>query len=306
MSSNHAALLVYEGFSGYTVGNINGQAVSGTGLDGNWTVTNAVGSGSVSSVFQSSGLSFGSNFATSSGGSLLSTSVYNNGLNAFSTATAGLNTSATGTIWSSYLINWNTISAANGGSTIQGIGSLASPPDNSTVMLRNQMVSNTTVTNRQIGVGYDQTATLSGNTSLTTGAGNTYLYISKYTNVGLPLSAGSPGVATTWLLTQSQYDTIYNTGVAGITEAKLNAGVVTQKVTDASVTSGTYLFDDTRFLTLRSDAPDQNNFQTAAVFDELRYGTTLDDVTVIPEPSATALLFGAGMSALLFRRKRQA
>ena len=72
-----AVVLVYEGFD-YSLANnatINGASATGFGLQGNWAVTNDLpkngsNSGSASSVYQTSGLSFGTAFAPTEAGSV--------------------------------------------------------------------------------------------------------------------------------------------------------------------------------------------------------------------------------------------
>ncbi len=302
-ASLQAGVLVLESFN-YGAVAVNGVAAIGTGLTGSWTATNTVlGSGSASSVFSGTGLTFGANYATSNG-ALITSSTYN-GNNSFTTATVQLSPSAAtiGTLWSSYLINWGGIGLAGNGSTLTGIGGSAAPADNTNIFLRSQMASNTLASDRKIGSGYDATATISGNTALA--IGTTYLYVSKYTNVGTPLSAGTTGVATTWILTVDQYNALYTSG--SLTEAGLNGvGAVTQKISDPAITTGNYAFDGTRYLTLKADAPDSNGLQTNATWDEIKYGTDIGDVIgVVPEPSAVSLI-GLALGSLGLRRRERA
>lgn len=298
-TSSQATLLVQESFNygGSAISNMNGVAETGTGLQGNWTVTNALPSGGLaSSAYQTTGLTFGSNYGTTSGGALLSTTRFS-GSNAATTATVQLDVNATGEVWGSYLVSYNTISSSNGGFAQEGIATSAA---GTTINLTSMMQSNTLATDRKLQVGYDSSVTSSiSNTAFLTGT--TYIYISKYTNVGTAPTVGTPGVATTWVMTQAQYD-LWVTG--GATELTLTANSLVTRT--ETVTSGSaILFDNTGFVTLKTDAPNTNNAQVVAIFDEVRYGTTLSDVySAVPEPSATALLFGAGVSVLLFRRKR--
>ncbi len=298
-TSSQATLLVQESFNygGSTIANINGTTETGTGLQGNWTVTNALpGGGLASSAYQTTGLSFGSSFAAGTGGALLQTTRYS-GSNAQSSATVQLDiTTTTGDIWGSYLVNYTTLSNGASGAAIQGIGTSST---GATVNLGNRVNTNATAGNTTTSVFYDSTLTTSAASTLIS-TSTTYMVLSKFTNVGTTLSGGSPGVATTWYFTQTGYESWLTIG--GGLEANLSTYAV--KSGSDTVTSGQINFDSNGFLTLKSDAPDINNFQVVAVFDEIRYGTTIYDVGVIPEPSATALLFGAGVSVLLFRRKR--
>ena len=56
-----------------------------------------------------------------------------------------------------------------------------------------------------------------------------------------------------------------------------------------TATTGTYGFDSTGFLALQADAPDINNYQVVAIYDEIRYGTKLKDV-YNPDPPATQII----------------
>jgi hypothetical protein len=299
-----ATLLVYEGFDygSSAITNINGTAStagtgSATGTQGTWTVTNVLPSGgSASSAYQTTGLSFGTNFATSSGGALLQTSKYS-GTNAQSVATLQLNTTATGTVWSSYLVNYTNIDLASGGSGQAGLSGTAS---GASTYFSASLSSNTTVASRVVGARYDATAS-TGASSLATGT--TYLFLSRLTNVGVNLTASITGVMTTWVFTQSGYDTWVTTG--GGLESNLNTYAFKVQA-DSAVTTGIYNLDSTSYLTLKTDAPDSNNSQTIAIYDELRYGTDLTDVTsAIPEPSTYAAIFGAlALCGATCRRRR--
>lgn len=100
LASAQATLLLYEDFS-YGVSDgmtMNGVATSATGLSGNYSFLNASGS----SLYSTTGLSFGINYLPTSGGSVLLSATGNN---AYSVITATLSASTTGTLYSSYLPN---------------------------------------------------------------------------------------------------------------------------------------------------------------------------------------------------------
>ena len=205
LASSPASLLLYEGFD-YGVADatsINGVASNATGTQGAWAVNNTIPSGGgASSTYRTSGLTFGSSFQTSAGALRLSATY--SGQNAASAATVQLNTTATGTVWSSYLGSFTTISLVNGGSLLAGIGSSALPVDSNSMNFKSGLISNAAATDRKLANGYDPGVS-TVNFNLATGT--TYLFISKYTNVGTALSAGTTGVGTTWALTQAQYET---------------------------------------------------------------------------------------------------
>ena len=293
-----ATLLVYEGFNygGSSIANLNGTAATGTGLQGNWTVTNVLpGGGSASSAYQSSGLTFGANFLTSSGGALLSTTKFS-GSDASTIATAQLNASTSGVLWSSYLMNINTMALANGGSTFEGIATAASGTPTS---FGSSIISNAAVTDRKLLVNYDNASTSSGNTTFSNATD--YLVLSKYTNVGNVLTGSTTGVATTWVFTVAGYE---NWLAGGATEATLTANAVRAQ-SDAAVITGTYNFDSSGYLTLKSGPPDFNGEQTIVVYDEIRYGTELKDVVAIPE-AGSGVMTALGLTGLaLVRRFRR-
>ncbi len=294
--SLQASLLVYEGFD-YALANnatIAGQSGSGSGTQGTWAVTNA---GTASSLYQTTGLTFGSNFATSAGGSLRQTSSYGGAAAQQTTATLLLNTTTTGTLWNSYLVNYSSISLGNSGFARQGV---ATDSTGTTVNLLSQVYSNTLATDRKLGSGYDASPSASSNTSFVTGTN--YLFISSFTNVGTALSVGTTGVATTWVFTQAGYDNWVTLGNSA--QSALDTYAF-KKTTDTAVTTGTYGFDSVGYLAFQTNAPDNNGQVFTAIYDELRYGTDLSDVvSAVPEPSTYAAIFGSlTLATAAFRRR---
>lgn len=294
--SLQASVLLYEGF-GYGLAdnaNINGAAATGTGVSGSWTVNNSFGTfGSASSVYKTSGLSFGSNFITS-GGSLQVNSRYDGGVNSVSTATVNLSNTATGTIWGSYLASFS-IGNANAGSFLNGI---ATGSDGANSSLKAGINSNTVPGDRKLTNGYDNSATASA-TGFLFAPSTTYLFISRFTNVGIALGGPTNGVATTWALTLAQYE---NWLATGATEAGLDSNY-SLRVNDTA-TTGTFAFNNSGYLVLRSDAPDFNGATMNANVDELRFGTDLADIYAVPEPSVfSSLVLAAGVIGFSRRRR---
>jgi len=284
-----AALLVQESFSGYTTGTINGQTASGTGLSGNYA-----SSGGFS--YTNTGLSF-AGLATSGGAITISTT----GANAVGVALNPVGGAVTGDLFSSYLFNKPASFSTATNSLVEGRVNTSASGDSSTASFRSQ--SNTDQSGNNVGVGYDATATAgTGAMSLNT---TTYLVISKYTNVGSTLDGTTTGESFVWVLTSSQLANIRSLP-GGLNEANLNSLTVGSLSTnifgrgsDVPVTSGTFVFDNTRFLQLA--ATGSAGSTQGGTLDEFRFGTALDDVTPVPEPSAFLLLLSA---VPLLRRKR--
>jgi hypothetical protein len=297
-ASLSAELLVYEGFNYGLTNNATMHSVvsNSTGTQGSWTVTNVNGG---QSRFQTAGLAFGNDFAASTGGSLLVSNLYNNSASS-TIATVKLNTSATGTVWASYLANYTTISNSNNGFIEQGIGTSATAR---ATQFLNRVSSNSLPSDRKVVAGYDTTGTASPNTAI--GTGVTYLILSKYTNVGTPLSSGAgSGVATTWVLDQAGYANWISLGLG--LEANLDNYDI-RKVQDTAVTTGQFDLNSDKYLTIAASANNINNHQFTGLVDEFRYGTDLTSViSSIPEPSTYVMIAGAAAlaGAVVVRRRR--
>lgn len=279
-----ASVLVYEGFE-YSLANnanMNGAVATGFGLQGNWAVSNVLPSGGeASSLYQTSGLSFGSGFATTAGGSVLLKTKFS-GTDAKTTATVQLDATATGTVWCGFLVNYTSMSLSGSGSSTEGIATNAAATG---VILKSTITSDAAASSRKLGVSYDNKYVWPDSYQAASFAtSTTYLYLSKYTNVGLPLSGSQTGVATTWVMTQAQFESWV---AAGATEATLGSYDTVAK--SDTVTSGTYAFDQTGFVFLQADPPNFNGKVLYAQYDEIRYGTKLKDV-YNPDPLGTQII----------------
>lgn len=272
-----ASLLVYEGFNGYTTGYLAGQNTTNTvGLSGAYS-----GAGI---AYQSTGLTFGN--LSVSGGAVTAAN-YNT-----STISVSLSSSAatTGTLWSSHLVKLGLEGGSTGGNDMIAVGS-----DNHFRVYSN------------LGTAGASTLYAGSSRSDTwkymTGS-STYLCITKTTNVGIDLSSGQAGTQRTWYMTSDQFATWE---ANGLTETYLNSAVVGTGSDQIfartglnSVTSGNYLFDQTQTLNISAQ------YNTSILYDELRYGTTLGDVIVVPEPSTLTLMLVAGIAGAAALRRRQA
>ncbi len=272
----HADLVVYEGFNGYAAGPLPGQTVSAqsTGLDHVSTITSA-GTGALSNVFQASGLTFSD--LVVNGGSALYDDV---GGRASYIGFAYNGPTVTGTLYSSYLTNLitpqNSASVVslrvNATSTTAGSGSYfhAFGDCNSNTFTGSQYDANNQFTSSGV--------TLGNNT--------VYLVIGRFTNVGSALSAGNPGVATTFVLTAEQFD---HFKAGGFTDAELDAApvgaaadAVTSRVSDAPVASGTFSLTAGRGIQFGPGNALTAGINQTIAYDELRFGVSLPDVLPLP------------------------
>lgn len=285
--SVHATLYVYEGFNGYTTGALAGQKPNGNtvGLDTNINYYDDGGNRTAGFAIHSTGLALGS-LQTGAGALAFSSGTYVIGADISQTA-------VTGTLWSSYLVNFSTNSATSGNGTLVRIGS--TPADSGTnTRFTSWADSRNSSTN--IGVAYNGATGTDGTAGLATGT--TYILISKFTNVGTSLSAGTPGTATLWALTAAQFDSFI---AAGGTEDLLLPASVTATATQTTTTGGPFTFNSNTAFGIVAVG-------NAGVIDELRYGSTLADVipTAIPEPAATTALAGLAAALCAVRRNRRA
>lgn len=283
VGSVRASTLVYEGFNGYssfaagttpnsnTIGLNQSIAYAGTAPD-----SLTVSAGLTLSNLQVSGSSAGF-----SGGTIV--------------AGAQLTQPApyVGTLYSSYLINLTGRgTVANGGNGAE----LRLSNDDSTGGARFRALAdsrNSSINTQVLANGYD-TASTDATTAIA--ASTTYLIISRFQNVG---SANSTGPGTSWALSAAQFDSFISGGGddAYLDNATIGtaANQVTAAVTDTA-TSGTYSFaagNRVQFVEVGDSGR----------VDELRFGTTLADVTPTPEPGSIALAGGSGLLLLLRRRR---
>jgi len=285
-----AALLVYEGFSGYATGNMGGQAASGSGLSGAY-----VNGGTGSITYNSAGLAF-SDLAVSGG------SINNiNGGGSFISAT--LSGSATGTIYTSYLVRFSA-DPSGAVTTAAQIGLNAGNSSGSGTRYFNVMADSPAAGSVNGGFGYNYGATgeTAGNALI---ANTTFMVIAEINNVGTTLGGAPVGTGTVWVLSESQFNT-FKTG--GFTSAELNAATVglggadvwARYTTASPVTSGTYAYTGAALqLSLTPLAT------STSTMDEVRWGTTLADVTPLQVPEPASLAMGLlGASAFLASRRR--
>lgn len=289
---SQASLLVYEGFDyGLAAGaSMNGVATDATGLTGNYAVSVTGGAAGSGMTYRGTGLSFGSKFATTGGAIALTA-------NAAATSAAVLggaafNTGAqTGTIYNSYLVSFESRTAAGTASFRLNTGITASGA--SSYFGSNAKAAGSTALS---SVSYSTTA-VSATTSLANNP-TTYLFINSFTNVG---SSGG-GVATTWIFDVAGFDQLLADGV--LTDAKLDQYRL-HKISQTNASGSAFVFDNTRFMQFGSSSGTGSGSQIS-VFDEIRYGNALADVipVAVPEPSAYAAIAGAIMLGAAMTRRR--
>jgi hypothetical protein len=219
-------------------------------------------------------------------------------------ASLNLSQAGTGTLYSSYLVQFTTLSTTpNGGGNQVRIKNTG---NNTNLFQASAKTASATFTP---GVAYGNNTPVNAvkpaeGAAMTTG--QTYLVVNTFTNVGSALSVGTPGVATTALFDLASYTTWVNAGRNESGEFGLSS--LALRTASETVTSGTYTFANTnkalQLTTFSGSGTGQN-----AIFDEIRFGTSLDDVVVaVPEPSTYAAIAGFLTlgSALIVRRRKSA
>jgi hypothetical protein len=286
VSTSPAALLVYEGFNGYpsiTVGTTPNSNTFGLNQSIAYAGTTpealSIQSGLTLSNLQVSGSSAGFSGGTIVAGAQLT-----------------IASPYVGTLWGSYLINLSTMGGALGnGAEVR----LSDNDSTGGVRFRAEADSRNGVTlSNTLSMGYDSTM-VDATTSLATGT--TYIILSRMTNVGVALSAGTTGVGTLFALTAAQFNAMKAApdAEAFLDTAAIGTGnsQITARIADTAVTTGTFSFAAGNRMQFVQVAD-------AGQVDEIRYGATLLDVTPVPEPGIGALLV-AGLAGLTGRRRRR-
>jgi hypothetical protein len=283
-----ASLLVYEGFQ-YETGAatragadlLDGQAddapatdTLATGLGGTWTDTlspNAVGN----LFIGENSLAFG-DLATS--GNHVRSDTNSNNDNYTRSITAGLNSGSE--LWFSVLANklQNNFSAAEGGLVIgnQQVNNTRVLLDTGTTGLQGFGIAPTTAGNNWTAYGWNGSSQVVGGANLTvaTDGSETNLLVGK-----VEFDAGGGG------------EDIYT-----LYQYQLNAG----SIAGGTLNEITSILVDVNQSTLDTLSLTR---QVNTAYDEIRIGTTLNDVIPVPEPGSLALL---GLGGLLMLRRSSA
>jgi PEP-CTERM motif len=283
-----AAVLVYEDYD-YALADgttLNGVATSATGFTGSY----AVGGTGGSSVYATTGLTFGANYLPVSGGATrLSASVTGGSTSSVLGATISVGGAQTGTLWSSYLVNITSKTDKAGATAQARVSDLQTTSSNN--RLNALADSGTTL---GTGIAYDSTIVATTGTTLT--VGTTYLMLSQYTNVG---TAGG-GTATLWIFNLAGYNDWLSLG--GGLEANLGSYDITSQ-SDSSTTQADFGAVNDFYQFAVSNTSDSLIVQTV-IYDELRWGTSLGDVvSTVPEPGTAMSMAGALAAFALLRRR---
>lgn len=284
------ALRVYEGFNGYNAGTIQGQNPNDNTIGLNQSVAYYDGNGSrgLNFTLQTSSLSLGP--LQTSGGSL----AFTNSTNVVGAKIDIGATAFTGTLWSSYLVNLSLRGAASGDGAVIRVGS--APSDSTNAYFNSWSDSRANADTKNVSISYGTAGTEPPNNG--TGPlvfNTTYIIINRFTKVGTAATTGNPGVATLWALNEDQFKAFID---AGGDETALNNTSVTATATQ-SVTSGTRTFATGLAIGLVT-------VKDVGVYDEIRFGSTLESVTPVPEPATAAALAGLVSAALCgFARRRR-
>lgn len=292
VSHARANLLVYEGYSGYTAGNLTGQAVNANavGLTGNYTAV-----AGANTTWVSTGLTFGSGASTYAvqGGAATWAA---NGAGGVAAAISLSPSPYVGTLYGSYLINL--------GSAPQGDSVRAEVRVNATAggATGSAFFDAAVVDVNGPTFSSIRYSTATPTTSNVLAANTTYMVISRFMNVG-STTPGVYGLSTMWVLSSAQYDALVAAG--HLTDSFLNTAVVGTDVTEMVSASGdlasTANFSNGQYLqTLLASG----SGLTTRTLDELKFGTSLLDVAAVPEPTITALLLGSVMVLVAAMRRR--
>lgn len=278
VSHSAADLVAYQGFDGYAAGPLPGQTVGANtpGLDPAGIITSA-GTGANANVSEATGLTF-SNLVTGGGSGLYSDLTGRPSYIGF----AYNGPTVTGTLYSSYLVKLVTAQNANSVLSLRVNATATTGGAGSYFHAYGDSVGST-FTGSQYEANNLNTAS-----TTTLATGTDYVVIGRFTRVGMALSAGSPGQATTFVLNSAQFD-FFKDG--GFTDAELDGALVgtgpanvTSRVSDAPVTTGTFNLSSGNGIQF---GPGNGGANQTIAYDELRFGTTLDDVLPVaedPEP----------------------
>ncbi len=265
--AGNAAPLIYEGYD-YALADgasMNGVVTTATGLSGDYAVggtgTGGIGSGGSNVVYAAAGLTFGTNYPPVSGGAVRLSAAQGT---TSSILGAEIDLPAqSGTLWSSYLVNFTSKGTTNNPTAQARVsGAQTSGSNNRFNSLADSF------SNLSTGISYGGgTITTGGGATLT--VGDTYLMLSQYTDVG---TAGG-GTATLWIFDLDGFDDWMTLG-GGLEDNLGTYSLASQTATSDMQTD----FGPGDFYQLGISNASGSSAAQTVVYDELRWGTSLDDV----------------------------
>ena len=274
-------LYLYEGFAGYASGQLPGQAISSlaVGLD---TTTSIIGGGTAAvNSLGAVGLELG-NLQVSGGRAL-----YSSPTGAASYIGFRYNgPEVTGTFYSSFLTRIET--SQNNASSV---GLRVNTLNNASGASSYFYTFADTAAGTRTGIQYENAAAGTVSSSQTLPLNEVYAVIGRFTRVGLALSPQTPGLATTFVLTATQFDHFKAGGFIDeeLDNAPIGTGTmeVFSRVSDAAVTSGSFnILSSGRGIQFGVGNAGAN--QTVS-YDEIRMGSSLDAVLPLQVSSSAVV-----------------
>jgi len=271
-SSLSASVLMTESFD-YAAGNLAGNN-GGVGWGGAWTETDPDGTATVVS-----GLSF-SDMPVSGGAAEIQITSNDGFKDEKASRASGVSVTTGDDLWVSFLYTQPGAPLASNSSR--------------TAELRHSLRMRIKPKNsgsQGVALRYDSAGATATNGTQNIQNGDTFLVVARFGDIG----QASGKVALMWVLDAAGYDSVK---AGGVTQAELDsANILSLSSPHANQSFG--IGDAVDMV-----VADSSNTSFAAVYDELRYGTTSQDVVaVVPEPASLAML-GLGCMAMLKRRQQ--
>ncbi len=250
--------------------------------------------GSLDAATVAAGLTL-SDYATSGNAVSLLTNSNGDGYTAYSAARqlpGSASFAASGDLWVSYLVNHNEDpSFAN--ENFQSFADIAVSSPSRLKTTSRTLFDDNNPDNIKVGAN-NSSGSVSAAVVL---QDTTYLVVGKFGAVNAPNFSGGT-TATMWIFDAAAYD---DYKVGSLDESGLDTSTLSRVTHQTGTDFGSQLDSDDFFrLTSVTDFGINNR----AIYDEVKLGTTLGDVVVVPEPASVALAAAGGV--LLLRRRRSA
>jgi len=292
----NAALYAADPFasSQYSLGSDPSGVNGGSGFGSGWSFSS---SGSGNSVTTVAGLSLTGYQSSGNAVRVLAAQTGTNSA-AFSRQ-SGFNTPGNSTIWESFLVRQDAQTAPNGfGGTFARTQTTFGSTDQSSREFFTEVkygVGFAPSNQFSAGVGLFKNPT-SQNQNFDLTVGSTFLVLSAFENINYGAFTNNTTKVSMWILNQADVTAIGSS----ISLTSLNANnrmTLTRSLSGGDVTFGTSAITSTTSFNLFTQLG-------TATFDEVRLGTTLNDVYAIPEPSSVAI-FAFGIGGIFLSRKRK-